>query len=302
VDPNLAAALTHVAREMEKLSERQEQRNLEKIQGLTNEVRTLATSIKDLFKEVVAQREDDSPDQTAVVLTRAVQSSMEQLTARFDTAAAGLTDAVNQGIPVANALEEASHAMSQHLDSFLAADLSGAVDRLQRSIDQNSEKVDKRDAEILEGLSAQASATSEQFQQVRDELLNNRQAIQDLPGQLAPTITSGILESQKEIPERVANAVGSRLEQSFGTSISSFADASMAARAEDAQRVSELLRKASEASELLKQIEQKLGSNGHGPALAQTIEKLDGTIERLEGALSSGTGNHGGLRGLLRRR
>jgi len=289
VDPNLAAALSHVAREMEKWSERQEQRNLEKIQGLTNEVRSLATSIKDLFKEVIAQREDDSPEEAAVVVSRAVQAAIEQLTARFDVAASRLTEAVESGIPVANALEASSERMSEKIEAMLVADLPGAVARLQEAVSENSGAV--------KGLSGQLTASvSEQLSPLRNDLVRVRQgvdecqkSVEELPDRFATKIVGGVKAVQQDMTGHAVAAFGEQLDRSGQQTVAALTKIVEAMRSSGDERTSELLSRAVEISDLLKRIEGKVGRNGDRPGaeLGPTLERLQDTLGRLESALGA---------------
>lgn len=284
VDPKLAGALAQVAREMEKWSERQEQRNIEKIQGLTNEVRSLATSIKDLFKEVIAQRDDDSPDETAVVVSRSVQAAMEQLSARFDVAAAGLTEAVNGGVPVAVALEAASQRMANQVEEFLSADHAGAISSLHQATSRNSEAIGALPHAVAESVASALPDLKADMMKLHNELTGSRQATEALPSILAPQIVAAIPANQPINYEQLSSAITTQLDLKFGAAVRSLSDRLAAEKSRESESSTELMSHAKEINELLQQIEKKLGTNGHGQTdkLTSVLERLDESVKQLD--------------------
>jgi len=185
VDPKLAAALDYIARKLDERSEAMERRSMERVGELTAEIRLLSGAIKDMFKEAIAGNDrDDVSAEGWITLSRAVQTSIEEMTRRFDEIATKAIKPATQGLQFLESMRESVERLMTRMDDLKPDEISERLAELEKALTDEGEKLRASANEGMNRVQSEAEGIRKDMERIIEGTSRSREMMDNMRAEL----------------------------------------------------------------------------------------------------------------------
>jgi hypothetical protein len=219
VDPNLAAALDHIAKRFEDWSERAERQSLRRVDDLVAEMRSLSEAVREMFKEALKPEDEGDTEERIELAIRNLGVSLEQLYSRLDETSTLILKTIADGTPATNALREAAEKLVVQSDIMANQDREKLFGEVVAELRVMTGMAPRNNQALLGALAEQRTTTVEGLNNLVQETRQVTAAVHQIESRIASQLLEETKGGEEELLRKELASMREALASSFNNGV-----------------------------------------------------------------------------------